>query len=270
MKDFFKKLGNFIWSKAFGINFAVLILVYLGLYYGLQAWLKSTTNHGVEVNVPNMVGKNSNNAKALLNGTTLQYEVLDSIYKPDVVAGTILSQDPKATSITGVKVKEGRRIRLRVSKRTMLVEMPNLIDKSQRFAEGVLRNREFRYTLEYKPTKEADGAVLEQWYKGRKIEGGEKIPIGSKIKLIVGRNEVGILQDLPNLSGMSIVEAQREVERMLNMEFLLGVCQGCVTPEDSSAAVVFTQSPEWTEGATVESGGSIVIMARMPGEEIPQ
>jgi len=270
MKEFFKKLGNFIWSKAFGINFAALILVYLGLYFGLQAWLKSTTNHGVEKPVPNMIGKNSNNVKSMLNGTTLTYEILDSIYKPDVVEGTILAQDPKPTSITGVKVKEGRRIRLRVSKRTMLVEMPNLIDKSQRFAEGVLRSREFRYTLDYKPSKEAHGAVLEQWYKGKRVEPGQKIPIGSKIKLVVGRNEVGVLQELPNLSGMSIVEAKREVERMLNMEFILGTCQGCETPEDSAAAVVFTQSPEWTEGETVESGGSIVIMARMPGDDSPQ
>jgi len=269
MKNFFKKLGNFIWSKAFGIQLLIVFVVYLGLYYGLQSWLKSTTNHGQETTVPNLVGKNANNMDALLSGSNLNYEVLDSIYKPDVIAGTILAQDPKATAVTGVKVKEGRRIRLRVSKKTMLVEVPNLVDKSQRFAEGVLRNREFRYTLDYKPTKEAHGAVLEQWYNGKKIKEGQKIPIGSKIKLVVGRNEVGILQELPNLSGLSIVEAKRQVERMINMEFLLGVCQGCETPEDSAAAIVFTQTPEWIEGASVESGNSIVIMARKP-EEAPE
>lgn len=269
MKDFFKKLGNFIWSKAFGINLIVLIGIYLGLYFGVQAWLKSTTNHGDEVSVPNLVGKNSNNAEALLAGTNLKYEVLDSIYKPDVVVGTILAQDPKPSAITGVDVKSGRKIRLRVSKRTMLVEMPDLIDKSQRFAEGVLRNREFRYSLDYKPSKEAHGAVLEQLYKGKRIEPGQKIPIGSKIKLVVGRNEVGVLLDLPNLSGLTIVEAKKTVESMLNMEFLLGVCQGCETPADSAVARVFTQTPEYTEGGTVESGGSIVVMARVE-EEIPE
>jgi len=270
MKDFFKKLGNFIWSKAFAINFLVLIGVYLGLYFGLQAWLKSTTNHGEEVSVPNLVGKNANNVEALLAGTELEYEVLDSIYKPDVIVGTILDQDPKPSAKTGVSVKKGRKIRLRVSKNTMLVEMPNLVDKSQRFAEGVLRNREFRYTLEYKPAKEAHGAVLEQHYKGNKIAAGKKIPIGSKIKLVIGRNEVGVLQDLPNLSGLSIVEARKAVESMLNMEFHLGLCQGCETPEDSAAAVVFTQTPEYMEGGTVESGGSIVVMARLDEEEAPQ
>lgn len=266
MKDFFKKLGNFIWSKAFGINLVILVMVYLGVYFGLQMWLQSTTNHGQEVAVPNLVGKNANNAKALLNGTNLNYEVLDSIYKPEVVVGTILSQDPKPSAMTGVNVKEGRTIRLSVSKRSMLVEMPNLIDKSQRFAEGILRNRQFRYSLDYKPSKEAHGAVLEQLYKGKKVVPGQKIPVGSKIKLVIGRNEVGVLQDLPNLSGLTIVEAKRQVENMLNMEFLLGVCQGCETPADSASARVFTQTPEYAEGGTVQSGGSIVVMARVTEE----
>ena len=263
MKDFFKKLGNFVWSRVFLFNITALLIVYLGFYWGVQAWLDSTTSHGEEVTVPNLVGKNSNNAKGLLSGTSLQYEVLDSIYEPSLVEGTIIQQDPKPTSATGVKVKKDRKIKLRVSKKTMLVEMPNLIDKSQRFAEGVLRNRDFRYSLEYKPSREAHGAVLEQWYKGNKIAAGEKIPIGSKIKLVIGRDEVGVPLDLPNLYGLTVVEAKRQVESMMNMEFLVAVCEGCVTSKDSTSARVFEQSPEFTEGAKVASGGSIVVMAKL-------
>ena len=82
--------------------------------------------------------------------------------------------------------------------------MPGLVDKSQRFAEGILRNREFRYQLEYQPSKEAHGAVIEQRYKGKPIPAGTKIPIGSKVVLIIGRNEVGTIQPLPNLYGLTI------------------------------------------------------------------
>lgn len=263
MKDFLKKLGNFVWSRAFLFNLSALLIVYLGIYWGLQAWLDSTTSHGQEVTVPNLMGKNSNNAEGLLTGTSLKYEVLDSIYDPTLVEGTIIQQDPRPTAVTGVKVKEGRKIKLRVSKKTMLIEMPNLVDKSQRFAEGVLRNRDFRYSLEYKPSREAHGAVLEQHYKGSKIAPGKKIPIGSKIKLVIGRDEVGVPLDLPNLYGMTVVEAKRQVESMMNMEFLVGVCEGCVTSQDSTSARVFEQSPEFTEGAKVASGGSIVVMAKL-------
>lgn len=265
MKGFFKKLGNFVWSKSFLFNLTGVLVLYLGLYYGVQSWLDSKTNHGKEVAVPNLIGKNSNNVKSHLNGTGLNYEVLDSIYDPSLVAGTIIQQDPLPTVLAGVKVKEGRKIKLRVSKPTMLVEVPYLVDKSQRFAEGVLRNRNFKYTLDYKPSKEAHGAVLEQWYMGKKVSGGQKIPIGSKIKLVIGRDEVGVPLDLPNLYGLSVVEAKREVGRMLNMEFLVGVCEGCVTADDSLNATVFEQSPAFEEGARVASGGSIVVMARLGG-----
>lgn len=263
MKNFFKKLGNFVWSKSFLINFSALIVVYLIIFYGVQAWLDSKTNHGEEVPVPNLIGKNSNNVKSLLNGTELNYEVLDSIYEPTLVEGTIIQQDPLPTNVSALKVKKGRKVKLRVSKRTMLVEMPRLIDKSQRFAEGVLRNRDFRYTLEYKPSREADGAVLEQWFNGKKIEGGKKIPVGSKIKLVIGRNEVGVPLDYPNLYGLTVVDARRRVDNMMNMEFMLGVCEGCITSEDSTSAFVYDQSPEYVEGMQIASGGSIVVMARM-------
>lgn len=265
--ELLKKIGNFVWSRIFLYNFLALVVLYALLFYGLQGCLSYVTNNGQEVEVPNLIGKNSNNVASLLEDTGLEYEVLDSIYDPSKVQGTILDQDPKPTSVSKLMVKEGRKVKLRVSKRTMMVEMPDLIDKSQRFAEGVLRNREFRYTISYVPSQEAAGAVLEQWYQGKRVDGGKKIPIGSKIKLVVGRNEVGIPQDLPNLYGLSIVEARRQVGRMINMDFQVGACEGCVTAADSSIARVYVQSPEFEEGARVASGGSIVVVAKKDFDE---
>lgn len=268
-----KKLGNFVWSKSFLINFASLILLYIIMFYVLKGCLDSRTHHGQKIEVPNLVGKNSNNAKRLLAGTNLEYVVLDSIYRPDLVAGTIIEQDPAATDSSKVFVKQGRTIKLRVSKRTMLVEMPRLIDKSQRFAEGVLRNREFRYDVGYKASTEAHGAVISQLYKGKPIDGGTRLPIGSRIKLIIGRNEAGIPLELPNLYGLTIVEARERVNKMMNMTFFVGSCTGCITSADSSIARVYTQSPEWDEGAIVASGGSITVVAtkEFVGDgEVPQ
>ncbi|MBL4861960.1 MAG: PASTA domain-containing protein, partial [Crocinitomicaceae bacterium] len=179
---------------------------------------------------------------------------------PSKVSGTILEQDPQPTKFSEISVKEGRTIKIRVSKRTELVEMPDLVDKSQRFAEGVLRNRNFKYTLEYKPSREAHGAVLDQLYKGKSIVQGTRIPIGSRIKLIVGRNETGVPLELPNLYGLTIVEAKQRVGNMLNMEFLLS-CPDCLTTSDSLVARVHSQSPEYEEGAVVASGGSITVVA---------
>ncbi|MFT5858743.1 MAG: beta-lactam-binding protein with PASTA domain [Flavobacteriaceae bacterium] len=254
-----KKLGNYIWSKQFGINLGVIILVYVIGFISLRSCLEGRTNHGEKLEVPNLIGKNQNNLKKIL-GDSLEFEVLGTIYDPTKVEGTILSQDPEASSLTDVYVKSGRSIKIRVSKRSQLIEMPNLVDKSQRFAETILKSRGFRYSLEYKPTREAHGAVLEQYYKNKKIKEGIKIPIGSKIKLIVGRDQAGVPQVLPELLGLTIAEAKARVAKMVDMEFSI-VCPTCITASDSLEARVETQSPDFSEDARVASGSTILIYA---------
>ena len=160
-------------------------------------------------------------------------------------------------------------MRVRVSKRTQLVEMPDLVDKSQRFASSVLKSRGFRYQLEYKPSLEAHGAVLQQLYKNKPVAAGKRLPIGSKIKLVVGRGESGVPQDLPDLFGLTIEEAKARVARMNNMSFQ-AVCDGCVTKADSSAARVETQSPEFSEDARVASGTTISVYATKPEDDNPE
>lgn len=255
-----KKLGNFIWSKRFLINFGLIVALYIIGGFILKGCLSYSTNNGQKIEVPNLIGKNQNNLQNLMADSELLYEVLDSIYDPTKVAGTILEQDPLPTSKSNIYVKEGRTIKLRISKRTLLVEMPDLVDKSQRFAEGILRNREFRYQLEYQPSKEAHGAVIQQLYKGKPIAAGTKIPIGSKVVLVVGRNEVGTIQPLPNLYGLTISEARMRVRNMLNMEFIVA-CPSCITAADSSMARVTSQSPEFEDEGVVMSGASISVFA---------
>lgn len=258
--NFLIKLKNYIWTKHFAKHFGLVILVYLVIYFSVNWILSYSTNHGQKIEVPDLVGKNQNNIDNLIGNSGLVVEVLDSIYDPTKVEGTILEQDPSPTKISQVYVKEGRKIKIRVSKRTQLVEMPDLIYKSQRFAETILRNRGFRYNIEYRTSSEAHGAVIEQMYKGKKILKGKKIPIGSTVKLIVGRDEGGIPLELPNLYGMTIGEARMRVEAMLNMEFLIA-CDDCITKADSLSARVFSQSPEYTEAAVIASGSSILVNA---------
>jgi len=231
--------------------------------------LANRTHHDDRIEVPNVIGKNQNTLKTYLTSSELKFEVLDSIYDPTKIAGTILEQDPSPTSETDVYVKRDRTIKVRVSKRTQLIEMPKLVDKSQRFAENILRNRKFRYRIEYKPSREAHGAVLEQLYRGKAINPGKKIPIGSTIKLIVGRNEEGVPLELPNLYGLTIAEAEGRVNNMLNMEFL-PICPECKTKSDTLLAKVQSQSPEYFEGAMVASGGSITVYCTLGSTDEPQ
>lgn len=258
--EFLQKLRSFIWSKHFLKHLGLIVLTYIIIISITVFYLDSYTNHGQQIEVPNMVGRDVNGVKAELEELGLEFEILDSIYDPSKKEGTILDQDPDATSLSKVPVKEGRIIRLRVSKKSRLVEMPSLVDKSQRFAESILENRELKFKIQYKPTNEANGAVLEQRYKGRSIKEGTRIPIGSTITLIVGKNDAGAPVEIPNLYGMTISEARERLTQLGNFGFL-PVCDGCLTSEDSLAARIESQSPEFIEGIMIPAGSTITVYA---------
>ncbi|MBI1837166.1 MAG: PASTA domain-containing protein [Flavobacteriia bacterium] len=258
--ELFKKIRSFIWSKHFLKHLGLVILAYIVIVTIVIFYLDSYTNHGQKIEVPNLVGKNVSNIKAIIEEKDLQYEILDSIYDPKKPEGTILEQDPLPTSKSLVYVKEGRIITLRVSKKTRLVEMPSLIDKSIRFAESVLENRGLECLIEYKPSSEADGAVLEQKYKGKNIKEGKRIPIGAKIVLVVGRNEGGEPVQIPNLYGLTISEAKQRLSEIPSLVFNLN-CPDCNTSEDSTSARIEYQSPEYIEGVLSPAGTTVTVNA---------
>lgn len=223
-------------------------------------YLDSYTNHGQKIEVPNLVGKNIQNIQALLEEKDLQYEVIEEKYDPKKPQGTIIEQDPMPTSYSSVYVKEGRIIRLRISKKSDLVEMPSLINKSERFALQVLKNRGLKYRIEYQTSSEADGAVLYQKFKGKTIKEGQKIQIGSIILLVIGRNEGGPPVQIPNLYGLSISAARDSVLAIKSLDFF-AVCPDCLTQADSLAARVQTQSPEYIQGVLSPSGTMVTVTA---------
>ena len=259
-----KKVKNFIWSKQFLKHFVILIVVYFLIVQGTIWYLDSYTNNGEKVKVPNLIGKNVNSIAGQLEQDELSYEILDSIYDPKKIEGTILTQDPSPTGLSKVYVKRDRIIRVRVSKKTQLVEMPQCVDKSQRFAENILKNRGFRYKVDYKTTTESNGAVMEQRYNGKLIEAKKKIPIGSLVHITVGRNLGGEAVSLPDLMGLTIFEAKSRLASYANLNLLM-VCDGCITNEDSTAAIVDSQSPEYNEGVFVPSGSTVTVYAKKGG-----
>ncbi len=259
---FLKKLKAFIFTKYFLKQLGLVILAYI-LIVGITIfYLDSFTNHGQKIQVPNLIGRNVSTIQTELEELDLQFEVLDSIYDPSKTEGTILDQDPAATIFSKVFVKEGRVVRVRVSKKSRLVEMPSLVDKSQRFAESILKNRGLKYKIQYKPSNEANGAVLAQFCNGRNVAEGVKIAIGSTITLVVGRNDVGEPMEIPNLYGLTIYEAKDRLATLGSFGFL-PVCDACITQADSMAARINSQSPEYIEGILIPAGSTITVYATM-------
>jgi eukaryotic-like serine/threonine-protein kinase len=258
--EFLKKLRNFIWSKHFLKHTGLIFLAYVVIVGGTILILDSYTNHGQQIKVPNLIGLKSDIARQRVEELDLKIEVLDSVYNPDIPAGTIVSQDPAPTSKSSVFVKEGRIIRIQVSKKTRLVEMPSLLDKSQRFAESVLKNRGLKYRIEFKQTSESNGAVLKQLFKGSEIKEGKRIPIGSTITIIVGKNEGGTPVQVPDLVGSTISEARGRLSGT-SLSLFIGSCEGCMNAQDSTSAIVQAQSPEYMDGVMSPSGTTVTIQA---------
>lgn len=233
----------FVLSKHFVKHAGLVILFYLSTILMTMLYLHISTNHGEKITVPNFAGMDSEKAIALIEDLDLAYEIRDSVYRPDLPQGTVISQNPLPTSYSLLYTKSGRTISLRVSKNSDLTEMPSLIDKQIKFAEGILTNRGLKYIIKYKATSEANGAVLEQLFRGKKINGGVKIPIGSRITLIVGQNDVGEPILTPNLIGLSYSETL-SILRSLGVPFSI-YCNDCSKLEDSLSARVIIQSPEY-------------------------
>ena len=127
---------------------------------------------------------NGEEAKKKIEELDLQYQILDSIYNPKMPEGTVLEQLVEPTGLSNVHVKSGRIIGLRLTKRTQMVEMPSLVHKQLQFAESILEQRGLRFSIQYRATSEANGSVLDQLFRGRRIKEGDRIPIGAVVNIV--------------------------------------------------------------------------------------
>jgi beta-lactam-binding protein with PASTA domain len=266
MVTFLNKLVHFLKGKKFWTHFSLIFAMILVIVFGTLFYLDSLTHFGEKIPVPNFVADkvNISDLDQYLEGKQVNYEILDSVYRTDMPAGTVFFQEPGPTDSTGTYVKEGRKIKLRVTTNFQLVEMPQLAGKtSRRFAEATLINRKLRPVIEFTPSSEGRDQVMSQKYKGKEIEAGTRIPMGSKIVLIVSKGYSNNVVEVPSLVGLTISDAKM---RLANQGLLLyTICSDCSETENPEA-IIFNQSPTADEeGSQMSSGGTITVYASLSG-----
>ena len=253
--EIIKQIKSLIFSKYFLKHLGLVILFYLLFIFGSIYYLNFATNHGEKIPVPNLVGLSSDEAKKKIEDLGLQYEILDSVYDPNSPLfkkpeGTVFEQVIEPTSSSNVYVKSGRIIGIRLTKKTQLVEMPNLVFKQIHFAQSILDGRGLRFIIRYRQSEESNGSVIDQLFNGKKITQGTRIPIGSVIILVVGQLDIGIPFQIPNLVGLYRDEALKILDSLKISSYNV-VCADCFTHEDSISALIFYQSPEYLEGENI-------------------
>lgn len=256
--SFFNNLYQFVFSKRFLVNLGLLVMVYLLIMIATIYYLDVKTNHGQKLEVKDYVGQNITQVERELEEMNVNYEVVDSVYDAKKPAGTILYQRPLPTSESKVYVKEGRKFYFRVTKNSKVVEIPLLMERSERYAIAVLKNMGIQYVIQQVPSTEAVGAVLDQRYKGKTMLENQKIPVNSTITLFVGVSVEAAEVQIPDLSCMTINQVKSRLQAYAGLQILDNYVN-CATKEDSLNAKVVFQNPSYEENKLIQGNSTVTI-----------
>ena len=244
-----------------GINILLAIVVVVIILVSLIAYLKSYTQHGVEVEVSNVRGLAKEDAEAVLDQQGLRLVVIDSTYSEKVPFGTIVEQDPMPDS----HAKLGRAVYVTVNasgKRQ--IPMPNLQAMSYRQAETTLRGLGLIVDTiyDYEPSAFRD-LVLDVKAHGQSVQPGEKIAVGTKVRLVVGFGRGTEEVEVPSVIGMSPIDARRV---LLSHRLTVGAvtCDEAVE-EDGTPLFVYQQIP--AAGEKLIEGETVALKLTMDPEK---
>ena len=146
-------------------------------------WIDSYTEHGVAVMVPDVTGMPKEDAMGELARYNLVGVVSDHVFIKGVPEGEITAQRPAADA----KVKRGRKVYLTTSSGNQpMIALPDIADNSSlRQAESRLRAAGFKLAPNDTIIGDLDW-VYGIRYNGRELKGGEQVPEGAELTLIIG------------------------------------------------------------------------------------
>lgn len=184
MRNFF----NFLKSKTFLIQLALAIVLVVVLVFVTLGWLKSTTNHGEFVEVPDFSKLSVMEMRKSVKDAGLRYEVLDSAsFNPDYPRFSIIEQNPLA----GTKVKSNRKIYFTVNPSGYKkVTLPNIKQVTKRNATSMLKAVGLDVQRVTYIDELGKDMVYEIKYKGKYVKPGDKLPRTSKVELICGNGSI--------------------------------------------------------------------------------
>ena len=181
---------RFFFSRSFlkQIIFSLIIVLLASLV--TLKWLKFYTNHGVYVEVPNLLGLSANAADITLKKFDLVSQIQDSSnYSPKYSTGAVIEQEP----IFGSKVKYGRKIYLILNPSNYKkVLIPSVVRKTLRQAKPALEILGFRIgEITYVDDLGKD-VVVQLRHNNKVINSGDLIRKASKIDIVVGNGNINI------------------------------------------------------------------------------
>lgn len=189
----FKEFWNGMRSGYLVKNLIAMLVVVILLLASTWIGLYFYTRHGESISVPDLEGKQVNDARYILERAHLQMVVSDSGYNKKMPPGSVLSQFP----VAGSRVKDGRIIYIVInSLSSPTIPLPDIADNSSlREAEVKLKIMGFKLgAVEY-----VDGEkdwVYSVKAGGKSVFKGDRVSINQPIVLVVGNGRTDIIDSL--------------------------------------------------------------------------
>lgn len=247
-KGFFDKFD----LKFIGLNVVLALVVGVILLVVLITWLRRYTQHGVEVEVSDVRGMVIAEADPILSSQGLHLVIIDSTYSDKVPFGTIVEQDPKPLS----HAKHGRAVYVTINATTKRqVIMPDLHDISYRQAETTLRGLglEVDSIYDYEPSAFRD-LVLDVKVNEESVQPGDKLPVGTKVRLVVGFGKGTQEVEVPTVVGLTLRDAR---SLLLSQRLTVGAVYYDEPEEEGIPQYVYRQQP--TAGERILEGETVTL-----------
>jgi beta-lactam-binding protein with PASTA domain len=252
---------RFLISKKFFRHLGLAAALGLIIVLSILLWLRIYTHHGQAILVPNLAGLTEDEVMDVTTSRDLRYEIVDSVFSSEMPRGTVIKQNPRASS----RVKKNRRIFLTMNAvNPEMVSMPQLVGLSIRQARLALQNAglglgEIKYRPDY-----AINNVLQQMHGDSVINEGTEIKKGEVINLVLGMGLSNETTRVPDLGGLGL-EAAREVIT----DYAVTFDESVKSYEDSANAFIWRQYPEFDEFRRMNMGMEVDIWLSIDSTLLP-
>jgi len=257
---------RFLLTKKFLRHLALAVGLAIVLLIAVLIWLRIYTHHGQAITVPNLSGLTTEEVGDVTTSRRLRYEVVDSVFSTEMPRGTVLKQNPRANT----RVKKNRKIFLTMNAiNPEMVSMPRLVGLSIRQARLAMQNAGLSLgDITYRPDY-AINNVLQQMQGGSVINEGTEITKGTVIDLVLGMGPSNETTRVPDLIGIGLEAAADMIaDYYLNIGAIT-YDESMETAEDSAAAFIWRQYPEFEEFSRMNMGMEVDIWLSADSSLLP-
>lgn len=260
-------LVKFFTSRVFLKHFILAFLLISIIIIITLLRLKSYTHHGQSTPVPNFKGLTIDEIETIADQNNVKFEIIDSVHFDEAEPGVVVEQVPDA----GFKVKKNRIVFLTINSTVPeKVILPKLTDISFRQTQALIENCGLILgNISHQPS-EYNNLVLKVEQNSKELSQGDIILKGSSVDIIIGSSSGTQDTPLPNLTGLTYSEAETLLTtQMLNTGVLI-YDETIITSEDTLAAIIWKQYPNYQNTRIVSPGTSIDLWLTLDSLKIQQ